>query len=98
MEKFTIAAIYELDGETPKASHQFRVGRTGTMEGLRKGSRMCFKYSNRNGTLVTSPIVDHEEDGSGVYITTENSIYKMDYVKEVKDDCDETMVMSFDNL
>jgi len=77
-ESFTIGAIYEKDGKTPKESHQFRVGRTGKIGNLNDGTPMYFEYSDGHGTLVTSNVIEIEEDKYGVIVTTENTVYRLD--------------------
>jgi hypothetical protein len=74
-----IGAIYELDGVTPKVSHQFRVGRKGLLYPLSKGEPAIFEYSERDGYLMTSLIQSFEENDYGVWVTTLNSIYRFDY-------------------
>ena len=79
MNTFKIGAILERDEITPKASHQFRVGRTGTIINLKRNERMVFEYSER-GILLTANVVDYQEDNCVVWVTTENSTYRLDYI------------------
>jgi len=93
-DKFTIGAIYEKDGITPKKSHQFRVGRTGKVINLNDDTPMAFEYSDGHGVLQTSRVIEVQEDDYGVLVTTENTIYRLDdYVEKEKDNCDNTIIM-----
>ncbi|MBK5243182.1 hypothetical protein [Clostridium sp.] len=96
---YKIGAILEIDGITTKQSHQYRVGKSGTIDSLNEGSRVCFKYSDGHGILITSPIVEYAEDDYGVWITTVNSMYRLNQVyEEVNNDCDKTRVMENINI
>ena len=79
MYTFKIRAILERDEITPKESHQFRVGRVGRFIDLQEGVPMFFEYLERPGMLITSPIVDFKEDDYGVWVTTKNSVYRLDH-------------------
>ena len=76
-----IGAILEKDGITPKASHQYRVGRIGKITNLNIGTPMFFEYSDGHGTLITSNVIDFEENDYGVWVTTKNSKYRLDDYK-----------------
>ena len=78
---YKIGAIFERDGITQKASHQYRVGRTGHITFLKEGRGMLFAYDTQR-TLHTSKVVDIAEDDHGVFITTLNSVYRLDEIEE----------------
>lgn len=81
IQKYVIGAIYEKDGETPKESHQFRVGRTGKIDWLHKGQFMFFNYDfDTSKSLKTSPVEDYAEDDNGIWVYTEDSIYRFDSI------------------
>lgn len=80
MNKLRIGAIYEKDGLTPKESHQYRVGRDGVIDNLNIGTPMLFRYADGHGTLITSIINDIDEDCDGVWVYTENSVYRLDTI------------------
>jgi len=86
-----IGAIYEKDKITLKESDQFRVGRTGTIENLNIGTPLYFKYTENSKMLMTSFVIDYQEDEYGISIETENSCYRFDYVKE--DRMDDTKIL-----
>jgi hypothetical protein len=78
-EKYIIGAIYEKDATTPKESHQFRVGRTGTLALLEKGCSMWFVYDEpKDKAMQTSIVQDINETDYGVWVYTENSVYRLD--------------------
>jgi hypothetical protein len=80
-DTFIIGVILERDGETPKESHQFRVGRTGRIANLNENTPMFFEYLDGHGTLATSNVIEFQEDDYGLWVTTENSMYRLDDLK-----------------
>ncbi|MBU3186527.1 hypothetical protein [Clostridium estertheticum] len=99
-DTFKIGAIYEPDGKTLKASHQYRVGRTGRIENLNDKTPMFFRYSDGHGSLITSNVRYFQEDDYGVLVTTRNSVYRLDdyHEKQAENICDETRVMESINI
>jgi hypothetical protein len=80
-EKYIIGAIYEKDCTTSKESHQFRVGRTGIVLVLEKGCSMWFVYDEpKDRVLQTSRVLDIDETDYGVWVYTENSVYRLDKI------------------
>ena len=75
-----ISAIYEKDNKTPKESHQFRVGREGSIFHLSEGRPMILEYSNTGGYLHTSTVEQIDEDDNGLWITTRNTVYVLDKI------------------
>jgi hypothetical protein len=83
VEKYIIGAIYEKDATTAKESHQFRVGRTGTIELLIENCPMFFEYLDEElvgKCLRTSFVERFDEDDGGLWIYTENSTYRLDKI------------------
>jgi hypothetical protein len=77
-----ITGIFEKDKITPKQSHQYRVGRVGKIIFLNDNCPLHFTYSNSNGMLVTSNVIDWTEHKNGIVIETENTVYRFDYTYE----------------
>ena len=80
MSKLKISGIYEKDGITPKESHQFRIGKEGRIHFLEHDKSMIFVYEDSTIAMVTSYVKDFKEDGYGIWVTTENSVYRFDNV------------------
>lgn len=80
MYKLKISGIYEKDGITPKESHQFRIGKEGTIHFLDYDKSMIFFYADGHSMMSTSHVKDFKEDGYGIWVTTENSVYRFDNV------------------
>lgn len=74
---FVIGAIYEKDGETPKLSSQYRVGRQGRIVNLKIDTPLFFEYSDIHGTLITSNVSNFQETDYGLLITTKNTVYRL---------------------
>jgi len=79
-DTFTIGAILERDGITPKDQH--KVGKIGCVENLNTDTPMFFRYSDGYGTLITSNVIEFQEDDYGVWVTTENSMYQLNDYRE----------------
>ena len=80
---YEIGAIYELDGKTPKEDGQHRLGRRGYLVFL--GECMPFfihyiDYERLGEMMVSSRVQEFEENDHGVWITTNNSVYRLDYI------------------
>jgi len=80
-EKYIIGAIYEKDCTTLKESHQFRVDRTGITLVLEKGYSMWFVYDEPKDKAMRTSIVENiEESDNGLWVYTENSVYRLDRI------------------
>ena len=77
---FKIADILEKDTNNPKLSHQYRIGRKGKIANLNIGTPLYFEYADEHGTLITSNVIDFEEDDYGVWVTTEKSRYNFEHI------------------
>ena len=92
MRGLIIKGIFERDGITPKESHQYRVSRIGKDVTLEIGFPMFFEYLDGYGTLITSNVIDYQEDDYGVWVTTRNTIYRLDDYVDKNQNTEEEMV------
>lgn len=78
---YQIGAVYEKDGITEKKDAKHRVGRFGYLDFYRINEPFYFQhidYDWLGKTTRSSRVVDIEETDYGVWITTQNTIYRLD--------------------
>ena len=80
MIKYKIGAIFENDAETPKVEYQYRVDRTGYITFLEENKPLLFTYEDGHGTLTTSNVKTIDETDYGVWISTQNTVFRLDIV------------------
>lgn len=79
MDQYKIIAIYEIDGITPKESHQYRIGRIGEFTMLNVDFPMWFEYKiGAEGTLQTSRVQKIENIENKMIVHTKHTIYVFD--------------------
>jgi len=80
--EYVIAKVRGKDGQNKDK----RKGRKGVVELLELGNPMLFRYTEREGTLRTTPVEAYSPADkfteSSIVIQTENSIYVLKRVKE----------------
>lgn len=76
-----LAKIAKVEDRITKEPKPERVGRFIDLHGavLVVGARGFLPYIGREGGLLTSTVVEIEENDHGVWLTTNNSIYRLDY-------------------
>ena len=82
-QRYIIGAVYKKDAGTPKESAQHIIGRTGLIEFLEKDSPMWFEYDSeelKGQAMRTSFVEKFDENDNGIWIYTENSVYRFDTI------------------
>jgi hypothetical protein len=82
-ERYKIGAVYEKDAKTPKESAQHVIGRTGILTLLQENAPMYLDYDTeelKGYCLRTSFVEMFEENDNGIWVYTENSVYRLDKI------------------
>ena len=81
--KYIIGEV--LDNDTQKRSKQwgYRVGRECYIVLAEEGKSMIIEYTNDKGTFITSTVKEVSRTNYGVWVTTNNRIYRFDTVSKI---------------
>ena len=78
---YKITGIFQIDNPTiPLKSHQYRVNRIGTLRFLARNSPMWLDYQDNKGTLMTSKVLEFEDDDGELVVTTGSAIYHLESI------------------